>query len=242
MEQNTHYVYSDELYHYGRKGMKWGQNIFGKPRSGSKGRVVAKKKSLSDKAKEAKEAKKKAKAAEAEVERKKDPRNMSDDDLRKAISRKQLENEYRKYYPEKVSKGREFASKLWNESLAPSLISSGKKFASDLLESYGKDFIKKHFPEELTPQQKLDKAVAKAKAEYELADYKHKKANVGKQKEEESAVDRLKRRRAERELKKMDEEEAAAATRNTTKSDKVDIDLGDLFDTVALLPAPKDKK
>lgn len=240
MEKNTHYVYSDELYHYGRKGMKWGEHIFGKPRSGSKGRVVAKKKSFSDKAKEAKEAKKKAKAAEAEAERKKDPRNMSDEDLRKAISRKQLENEYRKYYPEKVSKGREFASKLWNESLAPSLISSGKKFASDLLESYGKDFIKKHFPEELTPQQKLDKAVAKAKSEYELADYKNKKANIGKT--EESAVDRLKRRRAENELKKMDEAEAAAKRANTTKSDKVNVDLADLFDTVALLPAPKNKK
>ena len=239
MEKNTHYVYSDELYHYGRKGMKWGQHIFGKPRGGSKGTVVAKKKSLSDKAKEAKEAKKKAAAAAAEAERKKDPRNMSDEDLRKAISRKQLENEYRKYHPEKVSKGKEFVSKLWNESLSPALISAGKKFAGDLLESYGKDFIKKQFPEELTTQQKLDKAVAKAKAEYELADYKNKKANVGK-KEAESAVDRLKRRRAEEALREMDAKEAAKSTK-TTNTSNTPIDLSDLFDTVALLPSSTTK-
>lgn len=177
---NKTYAYSDELYHYGRKGMKWGQHIFGKPRSGSKGTVVAKKKkSYFEKAKEARAAKKKAeaeaKAKAAEEARKRDPKNMSDDDIRKAIARKKLENEYRQYYPQKVNKGKEFAKKAWNESISPALLSSGKKILGDLLDNYGKKLVDQYFPKEISEQTRLEKQVAKAKAEYELADYKAKK-------------------------------------------------------------------
>lgn len=157
MDQNTSYVYSDELYHYGRKGMKWGQNIFGKPRSGSKGRVVAKKKSLLDKAKEAQAAKKKAKAEAAEAERKKDPRNMSDADLRRAIERKRLENEYRTLHPQKVSWGKKFASEFLNNAIKPSLIEGGKHLFTQAIKQYGDDLLKKD-----AEPSKLDKLKSKA--------------------------------------------------------------------------------
>lgn len=176
MDKTTHYVYSSELYHYGRKGMKWGQNIFGKKRSGAKGTVVAKKKkSLLDKAKEAKEAKKKAKAAAAEAERKKDPRNMTDAEIKRAIERKQLENQYRQYYPAKVSRGKKFVSKFLDESLTPALISSGKKFMGDAFDLFGKKILDQYKPkEELTEQQKLDKELKKVEAQSKILEYRNK--------------------------------------------------------------------
>lgn len=144
MDKTTHYVYSDELCHYGRKGMKWGQNIFGKKRSGAKGTVVAKKKkSYLERAKEAKEAKKKAKAAAAEEARKRDPKNMTDADLRRAIDRKRLENEYRTLYPKKVSWGKKFASEFLDKAITPSLVDGGKHILTNMLKQYGDNLLKK---------------------------------------------------------------------------------------------------
>lgn len=176
MEQKTTYVYSDELYHYGRKGMKWGQNIFGKKRSGAKGTVVAKKKkSLIDKAKEAKEAKKKAKAAAEEEARKRDPKNMTDADIRRAIERKKLENEYNQYYPKKVSRGKKLVNDMIDKALLPSLVESGKKFMVNAFDAFGKNIIDKYAPkEEPTEQQKLDKEYEKIKKQHDILDYKNK--------------------------------------------------------------------
>lgn len=206
MEQNTYYVYSDELYHYGRKGMKWGQNIFGKKRSASKGRVVAKKKqSLLDKAKEAQAAKKKAKAEAkakaAEEARKRDPKNMTDAEIKRAIERKQLENKYREYYPEKVSRGKQFISKFLDESLTPALISSGKKFLGDVFDVVGKNVLDKYKPkEELTEQQKLDKEYEKVKKQHDILDYKTKIKNLKNPKNEENVSDLVKRLRDKKDL------------------------------------------
>lgn len=197
MDQNTYYVYSDELYHYGRKGMKWGQNIFGKPRSGSKGRVVAKKKSFSEKVADSKKAKAEAKAKAAEEARKKDPRNMSDADMRRAIERKKLENEYRQYYPQKVSRGKKFVNDFLDKALLPSMVESGKKLLGNALDAFGKNLIDKYAKEEPTEQQKLDKAVAKAKSLADLAKYKaDKKKYEGGNSELEEQAERAKLQKA----------------------------------------------
>lgn len=159
---NKTYVYSDELYHYGRKGMKWGQHIFGKPRSGAKGTVVAKKKkSYFEKAKEAREAKKKAaaeaKSKAAEEARKRDPKNMSDDDIRNAIARKKLENEYRALYPKQVSLGKKLASEFFNSAIKPALVDGGKHVLTNMIKQYGDNILKK----EVEPS-KMDKLKDKA--------------------------------------------------------------------------------
>lgn len=210
MDQNTYYVYSDELYHYGRKGMKWGQNIFGKKRNASKGRVIAKKKkSLLDRAKEAQAAKKKAKeeakAKAAEEARKRDPRNMSDAEIKRAIERKQLENKYREYYPAKVSRGKQFVSKFLDESLTPALISSGKKFLGDAFDMIGKKILDQYKPEEeLTEDQKLDKKLTKLKKQHDILDYETKIKNLKNPKEkEETLSEKVTRLRNEQALSEL---------------------------------------
>lgn len=76
-----YYDRQDELYHYGRKGMKWGQNIFGKVKSGA-ARVGRK---ISD-ARQKKKAEK-----EAERLRKKPYSKLTDAELKERIQRMQLE-------------------------------------------------------------------------------------------------------------------------------------------------------
>lgn len=124
-----------ELYHYGRKGMKWYQNIF------SKGRVTGSGKrpmTPREKAKAAKErAKAKAKAAADEEARKHDPKRMTDQELQAAINRRMLENRYNELHPQKVSRGKKFVNDMIDKALLPGAIDAGKKFFTDALNKAG---------------------------------------------------------------------------------------------------------
>lgn len=65
------YTYSDELTHYGRLGMKWGQHIFGKERYARMTQKRALKKARKTRAKKQKEKAAKAKSDAELIERKK---------------------------------------------------------------------------------------------------------------------------------------------------------------------------
>lgn len=104
----------NELYHYGRKGMKWGQNIFGRRNSSGSGTKKSTTKSISSRISKANKQRKKAKAQEdkkkqevkeANKIKKKKVSEMTDDELQSRINRLQMEKQYRdleaSLYPKK---------------------------------------------------------------------------------------------------------------------------------------------
>lgn len=89
------YNYSNgyELYHYGRKGMKWGQNIFGKVKAA---RTNRRRKAALVKAREAKAAKKiEAEKRARDIERGRiSVKKMTDAEIKARMERLQLEKNY----------------------------------------------------------------------------------------------------------------------------------------------------
>lgn len=127
----TNYEFDDEFYleHHGRKGMKWGQHIFGdKIKSGAskiaaKGKTVVKNK----RAKRAKAVKAKARAKrkkatqkaqkKADLKRKIKPvSKMTDAELQKIIKRKQLEKQYKDLNTNTKSQGRKLVEEIFYTS------------------------------------------------------------------------------------------------------------------------------
>ena len=105
----------EELMHYGRKGMKWGQNIFGKKLSSLKKR---KNDSDSDEGESEKKPKPPAK---------KSVKDMSDAELQREVNRLQLEQRYKQLTPEQVSKSKKFARTIMNDVLIPAAKEVGKE-------------------------------------------------------------------------------------------------------------------
>lgn len=139
----------DELYHYGRKGMKWGQNIFG--RRNSSGSVSKKSitKSISSRISKANKQRKKAKAQEdkkkQEVKesnkiKKKKVSEMTDDELRSRINRLQMEKQYRdleaSLYPKK---GESYITKALKDAGQSSL----KNLSEQAFDTIGGETINK---------------------------------------------------------------------------------------------------
>ena len=110
---NKYIISGGELYHYGRKGMRWGMNIFGKIKAYS-----AKKKRLANL----------KKAREVRAERKKlissdrmSVKQMTDSELKARIARLQMEKTYKDLVKSNTfannTRGKNFINKFFDSTL-----------------------------------------------------------------------------------------------------------------------------
>lgn len=142
------YIISNgELYHHGIKGQRWGVRRF-QNKDGSltsKGR----KRYGSDKDSAKKE----------DPPKRKSVKDMSDEELVKAIARARAEDTYRQLRPEKVPAGKKFISTVTGKVLVPVAIEQGKnflnKYLSNIADEYFKDKIPVSEKEKLTKENEL---------------------------------------------------------------------------------------
>lgn len=154
------YYNSDELMHYGRKGMKWGQNIFGKVKSAA-GKAKAK-------IDENKAEKKKIKAAEKL--RKKPLSQCTDAELKERFSRAQLEKNVKdmERNTEKVSAGEAFVKAAAKQAVGPALATAGRNVLTKWFESKGMDMFGLN---EVDPFKDLKKDLEKVKLQRDISDH-----------------------------------------------------------------------
>ena len=150
------YHYDDELYHYGRKGMKWGQHIFGKviATASRAGKFIGNK--IKTSARDARNTYRHKRdrrkfQKESEVLRKKPLNKMTNEELDSYLKRLQKEknaNDLRKSLSNidknNVSAGKKFISEAYDKLLKQPLLSAGntaltKLFTKKLNEKLGID-------------------------------------------------------------------------------------------------------
>lgn len=121
-------VPADSLYHWGIKGMKWGvrryQNKDGSLTPAGKKRYAEEDAEDSD-----------------TTPKKKSVSEMTDDEIRSAIARKQLENAYNQYHPQ-PKKPDSFAKKFIDEAVKPAAINAGKDLIEKTLKKATGDILK----------------------------------------------------------------------------------------------------
>ena len=167
---------TDELYHHGIKGQKWGIRRF-QNKDGSLTKAGLKRRAkLESELKQLGGKKKRGASGQTESEqapRKKTVSEMTDDELREKTNRMRVEKEYydaarnlAQANPVKVSKGKRFMDSLMNEVIAPAAKNAGRAY----LEKFMKDKLGLN---EKDPVDRLEKQARKYKALKEIEEHKN---------------------------------------------------------------------
>lgn len=189
----------DELYHYGRKGMKWYQNIF---TSGKKARTNRKRRKALEKARETK----KQKAVEAETVAAKKERILksrsakelydnahlfTDQELQSAYNRLTLERNIKNLAPAEVSRGQQYVDSVNLKGRnIHDLVETSSKIYNDAAKVYNTFFKGDGKPWPMYGNNDGNKgAVDKLKKEYDTLNYKKKIADIKKEMEKGSTAD-----------------------------------------------------
>lgn len=142
------FIRDDDLYHWGIKGMKWGvrryQNPDGSLTAAGKKRYTNPDGSLNEKGK------KKfgdSVKSDAETPKRKTAKDMTDEELDKAIVRAKKEDEYNRLRPEpkieaKNENYKKLMTKVVNEMIVPALINSGKNALQKALDKQANELLK----------------------------------------------------------------------------------------------------
>lgn len=135
------YNYSDELYHHGILGMKWGIRRY-QNKDGTLTNAGKKKRRMENESNTKKEEK------DDSTPKKKSVNELSDTELRDRINRLQMEKNYldlekqvSSLKPTEVSTGRKFVNHVWNKVVAPAATDAGKRVLTDWLNKKGKDLL-----------------------------------------------------------------------------------------------------
>ena len=213
------FISETELYHHGIKGMKWGirryQNADGSLTPAGKKRYTDKdgnlnaagKKKFGDSVKTKTE-------GEAEIHKRKSVKDMTDDELNKAVIRARQEDEYNRLRPEpkpeiKNASAKAFAKRLLNEVAVPAIINSGRNALQKALDKQANELLK----DKVDPNSKeaLQKTYDKLKLKNDIE-----KLKTGRSSMEDLAKEYALRKNLMRDAK-IDEDKQAEEARKILK-------------------------
>lgn len=205
------FVSEEEIYHWGIKGMKWGirryQNEDGSLTAEGKKRYLNSDGTLNKKGK-----KKFGDSVKLDVVKKKTAKEMTDEELDRAIIRARKEDEYNRLRPEqttdsKSSSKNNIMNKLINDMVVPAVINSGRNAMQKAIDKLADKYLK----DKVDPNsiEALRKTYDRLKLEKDIADLKKSK--------EPSWDDKLKEQQYKANEKKEAEARAQAERERQTK-------------------------